>query len=1224
MSSQHYCWFSLKKWPRPAVNAVVAVPSGHRPSHPTIISYPPLPSSSSIPNPPLDVPTPFSSALEMNQLNVSSNSSPNLHSKLIKFRGRLAGKQAVILLDCGSSGNFISRKFVNEHAIDTITLQDQSVELADGTKQLTSQQAQSTCVTIGTYQQSMDLAVITLSGYDAILGMPWLQQHAPHVDWNTHIVRFNHGDRCHTLHSSSDPGRPGTASISLLTARNFAKEVRRDKLTTYIGLVKEIEQTNNEKNAEMNYCADSRAMLAEFSDVFPADLPLKLPPSRSVDHRIELEAGAVPPSKAAFRMSPTELDELKKQLAELQAHKFIQPSKSPFGAPVLFVRKKDGSIRMCVDYRALNKITIKNKYPLPRIEELFDRLLGSKYFTKIDLRSGYHQVRIHPDDVPKTAFRTRYGHFEFLVLPFGLCNAPATFMHLMQDVFRPFLDAFVIVFLDDILVYSASLEEHRSHVHQVLSLLRKHKLYAKLSKCELFKQSVSFLGHVVSEKGIHMDPEKIKAILEWPAPTNVTEIRSFLGLAGFYRKFIQGFSAICAPITELLKNEQAFVWGKEQQHSFDRLKQAVTSAPVLIFPDPKLPYIVTTDSSGFAVGATLSQDHGNGPQPIAFLSKKMLPAEKNYPVHEQELLAIVVGLREYRHYLHGSKFTVIVLTDHHSLKHFATQPRLSSRQIRWNEFLAEFDFTIEYQEGKKNVVADALSRRVDHKLSALTAATTTVLDLKKDLENIYKTDPQCRQIIESGGMGKFSVKDGIIHVVVHPNTAPLIFIPHNVSLRTRIISECHDAASSGHVGVAKTIELVSRYFHWPRLHSDVHDYVTSCLACQSNKPSNQLPAGLLQPLPIPSRRWETVTMDLITQLPRSRSGFDAIVVFVDKLSKQVHYAATTSNVTAPGLANIFFHEIIRHHGVPLTIVSDRDTRFTSHFWKCLWDKLGTKLAMSTAYHPQTDGQTERANRTLEDMLRAYVSQRQDDWDQHLVAAEIATNNSVHASTGFTPYYLNTGQHPNLPIATAVQALTTSISTNATSSDLLSTLDTNLQLAKQHLSAAQERQKKFADQHRRDVTYRVGDQVLLSTANLAHTDRAPKLMARFIGPFPVVRVVSDTAYELKLPHPMRIHPVFHCSKLKKYVDGSAQFPSRQQVERPPPVVVDSGEEEYEVEQVIATRKRKIGRSKTYTTEYLVKWKGYPHWENTWEPERNMVHAQDAIAQFHHSLSDHASS
>jgi hypothetical protein len=951
-------------------------------------------------------------------------------------------------------------------------------------------------------------------------------------------------------------------------------------------------------------------LLDEYQDVFPADLPSSLPPRRDIDHRIELIPGSAPTSRPTYRLSPAELDELKKQLAELTAHGFIQPSKSPYGAPVLFVKKKGGELRMCIDYRALNKITIKNRYPLPRVDELLDRLHGAKYFSKIDLRSGYHQVRIHPDDVEKTAFRTRYGHFEFLVLPFGLTNAPATFMHLMQQIFRPYLDSFVIVFLDDILIYSRTLEEHQQHVRLVLDQLRQHKLYAKQSKCEFFQSSIGFLGHVVSGDGISMEPGKVKAITEWPPLQSVHDVRSFLGLAGYYRRFVTGFSRIAAPLSELTKNDQKWEWTNVQQQAFEQLKQAIASAPVLVTPDESLPYVVVADASGFAVGAALCQDQGKGLQPIAFLSKKMLPAEKNYPVHEQELLAIVVALREWRHYLHGRPFQVI--SDHHSLQHLHGQPHLSARQVRWSEFLAEFDFKIDYEPGKKNVVADALSRRPDHQQlsTAVSSAAVSKTNILSAIKHAYINDETCRAILQQPNSHReYAIRDGVIY------KGQLVYVPKDISVRTRLLAEAHDVPVSGHVGVAKTVELLSRVYYWPGMHGDVKQYVRSCLPCQSNKPSHQLPMGWLQPLPIPDRRWDQVSMDLITQLPRTQSGHDAIVVFVDKLSKQVHYAPTTTKVSAPELASIMFHTVVRHHGVPSSIVSDRDSRFTSLFWRALWKQLGTRLAMSTAYHPQTDGQTERANRTLEDMLRAYVSYRQDDWDEHLTAAEIAYNNSVQASTGFSPFFLNYGQHPNLPLSVAVQPANQS--NNQSAADMLADLYADIEQATLNLKQAQQRQATYANQHRREVEFKVGDKVLLSTANLKNEERAPKLAPKFIGPFKITRVVSKVAYQLQLPSTMsRIHPVFHISKLKAYHDGSSDFPARKQLPiRPAPQLLpDSDEQAWEVERVIGKRTRRVGRSGNKRVEYLVLWKNYPEWERTWEPSTNLTHAPDAVNEY----------
>ena len=368
----------------------------------------------------------------------------------------------------------------------------------------------------------------------------------------------------------------------------------------------------NTETATLSHLKDVQQLLQQFSDVFSKELPKELPPTRTIDHAITLVPGSEPPSRSIYHLSFEETNELKRQLGDLLAKGYIRPSVSPFGAPVLFVHKKEGTLRLCVDCRALNKITIKNRYPLPRIEDLMDRLVGSCFFTKIDLHSEYYQIRIKKEDIHKTTFRTRYGHYEFLVMPFGLTNAPATFMTLMNDIFREYLDQFVIVYLDDILIYSKTKGEHFQHVKKVLGKLREHRLFGKISKCEFFKDEVEYLGHYISSKGISVDQHKIDAVKTWPIPTNISELRSFLGLASYYRKFVKDFSAIASPLTQLLHKDKPYLWEKDQQTAFDSLKLCLVSAPVLILPDPTKPFTVTTDASDLTIGAVLSQDQGKG------------------------------------------------------------------------------------------------------------------------------------------------------------------------------------------------------------------------------------------------------------------------------------------------------------------------------------------------------------------------------------------------------------------------------------------------------------------------------------------------------------------------------------------------------------------------------------------------------------------------------------
>ncbi|KAK9166712.1 hypothetical protein Scep_001903 [Stephania cephalantha] len=445
-------------------------------------------------------------------------------------------------------------------------------------------------------------------------------------------------------------------------------------------------------------------VVSGFPDVFPEDLP-GFPPHRDIEFVIELVSGTRAIASRPCRMARKEQDELKTQLEDLEKKGFIHLSTSPWGAPIMFVKKKDSSLRMCIDYRKLNQVIVRNHYPSPRIDDLFDQLVGARVFSKIDLRSGYHQLRIRDEDIPKTTFNTRYGLFKFKVMPFGLTNAPAMFMDLMHRVLKPYLDKFGIVFIDDILIYNKTREDHGQHLMQILMTLKEHKLYAKFSKCEFWLSEVKLLGHVISDRGISVDPSKIHPVIDWPTPETVTDIRSFLGLAVYYRRFVKDFSKIATPMTKLTKKDVPFNWSKECDDAFTQLKMRLTTAPVLVLPEPGKELTVHTDACGTGLGCVLMQ----GDNVIAYLSRQLRTRERNYPVHDLELAAVVFALKVWRHYLYGERFTLY--TDHKSLKYLFTQKDLNMRQRRWLELLKDYNFSIEYQRGKANVIADAMSRR---------------------------------------------------------------------------------------------------------------------------------------------------------------------------------------------------------------------------------------------------------------------------------------------------------------------------------------------------------------------------------------------------------------------------------------------------------------------------------------------------------------------------------
>ena len=611
-----------------------------------------------------------------------------LNSDVIVLNGTIDYWPAQSLLDSGASGNFLTRRFVDEAKIPTTQTQSKSVRLADG-KMLTANEA-AVSLEVNIKGKSVKCSFIVLdqlnNGNDAILGIPWLEVADPTISFKYRTISWENDlpQTINNLHvkspispqvnqiSSSESVKP---SRNTYNSRQLSKRLKRVRSTLsqkqrntvqadllpldlnslmkseiwdsdvviesgdtvlMVNLI-QVQEPAETSTAQVNQATVeelieqlspvAKSIVTEYQDVFPERLPQELPPKRNADLRIKLIPGSTPPTRAPYRMSTVELAELKKQLDQLLESGFVKPSLSAYGAPVLFVRKKSGELRMCIDYRALNKITIKNSYGLPRIQELFDQIRGAKYFSTLDLNSGYHQLRVHEDDTPKTAFRTRYGLYEFTVVPFGLTGAPAAFMKFVQFLFHHLLDRSVVVFVDDILIYSKTESEHKRHVQEVLDILRENRLYAKLSKCQLFQSSVTFLGHVLSENGLSMEADKLKAVNEWPRPQNRKQILSFLGLCGYYRSFIENFSQIALPMTELLKESNEWKWNERVEKSFRHLQQAMLRAPVLTSPDPTRPFIVTTDSSDFAIGASLSQQFDNGEKPIAFYSKKLSSAE---------------------------------------------------------------------------------------------------------------------------------------------------------------------------------------------------------------------------------------------------------------------------------------------------------------------------------------------------------------------------------------------------------------------------------------------------------------------------------------------------------------------------------------------------------------------------------------------------------------------
>ncbi|GJQ98401.1 hypothetical protein Tco_0009540 [Tanacetum coccineum] len=876
-------------------------------------------------------------------------------------------------------------------------------------------------------------------------------------------------------------------------------------------------------------------IVQDFPEVFPEDLP-GLPPTRQVEFQIDLVPGAAPVARAPYRLAPSEMKELSEQLKELSDKGFIRPSSSPWGAPVLFVKKKDGSFRMCIDYRELNKLTVKNRYPLPRIDDLFDQLQGSSVYSKIDLRSGYHQLRVREEDIPKTAFRTRYGHYEFQVMPFGLTNAPAVFMDLMNRVCKPYLDKFVIVFIDDILIYSKNKKEHEEHLKIILELLKKEELYAKFSKCEFWIPKVQFLGHVIDSEGIHVDPAKIESIKDWTSPKSPTEIRQFLGLAGYYRRFIEGFSKIAKPMTKLTQKKVKFEWGDKQEAAFQLLKQKLCSAPILALPEGSEDFIAYCDASKKGLGAVLMQRE----KVISYASRQLKVHEKNYMTHDLELGAVVFALKIWRHYLYGTKCTVF--TDHKSLQHILDQKELNMRQRRWLELLSDYDCDIRYHPGKANVVADALSRKEREPPLRVRALVMTIsLDLPKQILNA-QTEARKPENIKSEDVGGMLVEnakfpEAIREQKLEPRADGTLclngrsWLPCYGDLRTVIMHESHKSKYSIHPGSDKMYQDMKKLYWWPNMKADIATYVSKCLTCAKVKAEHQRPSGLLVQPKIPEWKWDNITMDFVMKLPKTSQGYDTIWVIVDRLTKSAIFTPMRETDPLDKLARMYLKEVVTRHGIPVSIICDRDPRFASNFWRSLQNALGTNLDMSTAYHPQTDGQSERTIQTLEDMLRACAIDFGKGWVNHLPLVEFSYNNSYHASIKAAPFEALYGRKCRSPVCWTEVG-----EAQILGPELIQETTEKIIQIKQRMQAARDRQKSYADLKRKPMEFQVGDKVMLKVSpwkGVVRFGKRGKLNPRYVGPFKVIERVGEVAYKLELPEELsRVHNTFHVSNLKK--------------------------------------------------------------------------------------------
>jgi len=1141
------------------------------------------------------------------------------------------------MIDSGATAMFIDQEFCNVHHLPLQKkVKPQSVYVVDG-EPIRSGPITHECqipVSIGKHHETVTFQVTTLGQHPMILGLPWLKKHNPEIEWSTHQVMFKSQycqEQC--LEESPIVKAPREESAIQQFVRTMPvtphQEQRKLQLSSITAsksasLAAEVARANKPPT-------DPRTIVPrEYHDLlqlFPVKEATEPPPRRGIDHRIELLPNETPPFKALYNLSGNELRTLRDYLEKNLRKGWIRASSSSAEAPVLFALKKDGSLRLCVDYRGLNAITKKDRYPLPLVSEALDRLNQAKFYTKLDIRDAYHSIRIAEGDEWKTAFRTKYGLFEYLVMPFGLTNAPATFQRWINDILREYLDTACLVYLDDILIFSESLEQHRQDVRNIITKLGEHQIQFKAGKCEFHTTEIEYLGFIVNPGGIKMDPVKVEAISSWKPPKSVRETQVFIGFVNFYRRFIEGFSRIARPLFKKLTKDTKFQWSEKDEQAFEILKSKFTAAPILAHYNPERPCLVETDASDFVTSGILSQPDDNQiMHPIAFISAKMTPAECNYSIEDKELLAIVKAFKTWRAYLEGNPHRIEVLTDHGNLLTLTTTKELNRRQVRWSEKLASFNFIIKFKPGKQHGKPDALTRRPydlpeerDIRRTQNTRRllqptnfmiqATTLIDepnLSQQIRHTTPTDKQMTTVMrqlkdgvkqnKEVALGRCKIQDGLLLYDYK------VWVPDDTKLRLSILKQHHDSTSAGHTGSGKTLDILKRTYYWPRMRDFVKRYVRNCDVCSRIKTTRHAPYGLLKPLEAPQQPWQSLSMDFIVKLPIS-NGYDSIWVIIDRLTKMAHFIPCNENITAGSLAKLYHQQIFRLHGLPADIVSDRDKLFTSELWKGIAKQAGINRSLSTAYHPQSDGQTERTNSILEQYLRAYCNYLQDNWADLIPSAEFCYNNSKSETTGVTPFFANLGYHPSHEFDSP--RASTGISEEVQSK--AKRLREIHEKCHEEINWAQERQAEQANKRRSpDPALQVGDEVWLLRKHIHTTRPSDKLDFKKLGKFKISSKVGANTYKLQLPPSMKIHPVFHVSLL----EPASTDPLPGHLQPPPPPTIVNDITEYEVESILDSRYH-YGK-----LQYRAKWKGYTaDQDQEWYPAEFFENSQELIKDYH---------
>lgn len=879
-------------------------------------------------------------------------------------------------------------------------------------------------------------------------------------------------------------------------------------------------------------------VLEEMKMVFDDSTPggVGIGSSLTTRHHIPLKSNE-PVVEPLRRTSLKQVQEIDRQVEVMLKQGVIERTKSEYASPVVLARKKDGSWRFCVDYRKLNEITEKDRYPLPRIDDILDQLRSARLMSKIDLRSGYWQIPVAEEDRHKTAFRTKKGTFRFIRMPFGLTGAPATFQRAMDECLETLIGKTCFVYLDDIVIFSNEEGNHARDVLEVLMRLKEAGFTARRDKCTFGMKQIQLLGHLVGNGELLPDSDKVKAVMELEAPRNAKGLRSFLGSVGYFRRFIEGFAGIAFPLTELIRKEASWKWEKAHQTAFELLRGRLSSAPILKLPDFGKSYVVRSDASDYATGAVLLQEQEGELMPIAFFSKKLTKAEKNYTTTEKEALAVVRAIKEWWFYLDGVKF--IVETDHSALRSVLKTREPTGRIARWVMRLQELDFEVRHRPGKQMELPDMLSRMEstshDHVavasydgIASLQRRDKVVGGLVRALEGEEQGDKEVQHLLRLTG-DKLVIDDGVLlysRGIRTGKTAENLRLVVPEELRKKIIYECHDSLVGGHFGTEKTYFKVAERYWWPNQYADVKHYVETCDECARAKKPKWKEDGTLVATVV-GAPWERVSADFLGPVSRTTQGNRYLLVFTDYFTRWV-VAVPTADCTAETVAQHFVEKIVLQFGAPRELLSDNGPAFASAVVEAVCNMVGTRKLFTTAYRPQANGMVERWNGTVVQSLAACMDEFDKDWDLKVISIPFAFNTARHSATKMTAFELNFGRKAKLPVELAIGPRPADQrSVEEYSNDLLVQLQDSFRIAREEMNQSKQAMERRQNRGGEENPFKVDDQVWLENRDPG----ASKFAKKYDGPYQIARIegVNYVVITLEDGKEMKVH----VNRIKKY-------------------------------------------------------------------------------------------